>query len=78
MIMYEDVSESSPTSNDESIESQELSFSVVNSCSEEQKTKFRLCERGLLKNTCLRLLFRTLTQVMDLDCLLAFCIISRK
>ena len=48
--MDEVLSESSPNTNDES---PELSFSVLNACSDEQKSKFRLCERTLLKITCI-------------------------
>ena len=48
--MDEVLSESSPNTNEDS---PELSFSVLNACSEEQKSKFRLCERNLLKITCI-------------------------
>ena len=48
--MDEVLSESSPSTNDES---PELSFAVLVACSEEQKSKSRLCERTLLKTTCI-------------------------
>ena len=51
--MDENLSESSPFTNDESIESQELSFSVLNTCSEEQKSKFRLCDRAPREISCI-------------------------
>ena len=48
--MDEVLSKSSPNTNEDS---PELSFSVLNACSEEQKSNFRLCERTLLKTTCI-------------------------
>ena len=48
--MDEVSSESSPNTNEDS---PELSFSVLNACSEEQKSNFRLCERTLLKISCI-------------------------